>query len=60
MNDNVEKTEKYHLLREEIVNVWHMIKVIVVTVVIGALGFVSVNSQSYLAGKKSLSDHLTP
>ena len=33
-----EKIEKYQLLKDEIAKVWHMRKVIVVPVVIGALG----------------------
>ena len=39
----LEKVEKYQLLKDEIAIVWHMRKVIVVPVVIGALGAVSVN-----------------
>ena len=34
----LEKLEKYHLLRDETAKVWRMQKVIVVPVVIGALG----------------------
>ena len=37
------KVEKYQLLKDEIAKVWQMRKVIVVPVVIGALGAVSVN-----------------
>ena len=39
----LEKLEKYQLLKDEIAKVWRMRKVIVVPVVIGALGAVSVN-----------------
>ena len=39
----LEKIEKYQLLKDEIAKVWHMRKVIVVPVDIGALGAVSVN-----------------
>ena len=39
----LDKVEKYQLLKDEIAKVWHMRKVIVVLVVIGALGAVSVN-----------------
>ena len=39
----LEKIKKYQLLKDEIAKVWHMRKVIVVPVVIGALGAVSVN-----------------
>ena len=39
----LEKLEKYQLLKDEIEKVWRMRKVIVVPVVIGALGAVAVN-----------------
>ena len=40
----LEKVEKYQLLKDENAKVWHMLrKVIVVPVVIGAFGAVSVN-----------------
>ena len=39
----LEKLEKYQLLKDEIAKVWRMRKVIVVPVVIGALGAVSVS-----------------
>ena len=39
----LEKLEKYKLLKNEIAKVWGLRKVIVVPVVIGALGAVSVN-----------------
>ena len=39
----LEKVENYQLLKDEIAKVWHMQKVIVVPVVIGALRAVSVN-----------------
>ena len=39
----LEKLEKYQLLKDEIAKVWGMRKVIVVPVVIGAFGAVSVN-----------------
>lgn len=39
----LEKVEKYQLLKDEIAKVLHVRKVIVVPVVIGALGAVSVN-----------------
>ena len=41
--EQLEKVEKYQLLKDEIAKVWQMRKVIVVPVVIGALGAVSVN-----------------
>ena len=44
----LEKLEKYQLLKDEIAKVWHMQKVIVVPVVIGALGAVSVNFKKYM------------
>ena len=45
----LEKVEKYQLLKDEIIaKVWHMRKVIVVPVVIGALGAVSVNFKKYM------------
>ena len=43
----LEKLEKYQLLKDEITKVWCMRKVIVVLVVIGALGAVSVNFKGY-------------
>ena len=43
-----EKLEKYQLLKDEIVKVWHMQKLIVVPVVDGALGAVSVNFKKYM------------
>ena len=39
----LEKVEKYQLLKAAIAKIWHVGKVIVVPVVIGALGAVSVN-----------------
>ena len=47
-NKQIEKVEKYQLLKDEIAKVWHMRKVIVVLVVIGALGTVSVNFKKYM------------
>ena len=44
----LEKLEKYQLLTDEIAKVWRMRKVIVVPVVIGALGAVSVNFNEYM------------
>ena len=44
----LEKLEKYQLLKDEIGKVWRMRKVIVVPVVIGALGAVSVNFKEYM------------
>ena len=44
----LEKLEKYQLLKDEIAKVWRMRKVIVVSVVIGALGAVSVNFKEYM------------
>ena len=44
----LEKIEKYELLKDEIAKVWHMQKVIVVPVVIGALGAVSINFKEYM------------
>ena len=44
----LEKLEKYHLLKGEIAKVWHMQKVIVVPLVIGVLGAESVNFKEYL------------
>ena len=43
----LEKVEKYQLLKDEIAKVWQMRKVIVVPVLIGALGAVSVNFKEY-------------
>ena len=42
------KVEKYQLLKDEIAKVWQMRKVIVVPVVIGALGAVSVDFKEYM------------
>ena len=39
----LQKVKKYQLLKSAIAKVWHVRKVIVVAVVIGALGAVSVN-----------------
>ena len=44
----LEKLEKYQLLKDEIAKVWRMRKVIVVPVVIGALGAVLVNFKEYM------------
>ena len=44
----LEKLKKYQLLKDEIAKVWRMRKVIVVPVVIGALGAVSVNFKEYM------------
>ena len=44
----LEKLEKYQLLKNEIAKVWCMQKVFVVPVVIGALGAVSVNFKEYM------------
>ena len=44
----LEKLEKYQLLKDEIAKVWRMRKVVVVPVVIGALGAVSVNFKEYM------------
>ena len=44
----LEKLEKYQLLKDEIAKVWCMRKVIVVPVVIAALGAVSVNFKEYM------------
>ena len=44
----LEKLEKYQLLKDEITKVWYMQKVVVVSVVIGALGAVSVNFKEYM------------
>ena len=46
--EQLEKLEKNQLLKDEIAEVWHIGKVIVVTVVIGALGTVSVNFKEYM------------
>ena len=43
----LEKLEKSQLLRDEIAKVWRMQKVIVVPVVIGALGAISVHFKDY-------------
>ena len=43
----LQKLEKYQLLRDEIAKVWRMQKVIVVPVVIGALGAISVHFKDY-------------
>ena len=44
----LEKLEKYQLLKNEIAKVWCMQKVFVVPVVIWALGAVSVNFKEYM------------
>ena len=44
----LEKLEKYQLLKDEITKVWRMPKVIVLPVVIGAHGAVSVNFNEYM------------
>ena len=44
----VEKVEKYRLLKDEIAKVWHTRKVMVVLFVIGALGAVSVKFKKYI------------
>ena len=44
----LEKIEKYRLLKDEFAKVWHTWKVIVVPVVIGALGATSVNFKEYV------------
>ena len=44
----LEKVEKYQLLKDEIAKVWRMRKVIVIPVVIGALGAISVNFKEYM------------
>ena len=44
----LEKLEKYQLLKDEIAKVWRVRKLIVVPVVIGALGAVSVNCKEYM------------
>ena len=43
INKELEKLEKYQLLKDEIAKVWRIRKFIVVPVVIGALRVVSVN-----------------
>ena len=43
-----EKEEKYQLLKDEAAKVWRMRKVIVVPVVIGVVGAVSVNFGEYM------------
>ena len=43
----LEKLEKYQLLKDEFAKVWRMRKVIVVPVIIGALGAVSVSFKEY-------------
>ena len=44
----LEKSEKYQILKDEIARVWRMRKVIVVPVVIGALRVVSVSFKEYM------------
>ena len=44
----LEKTEKYQMLREEIGHVWQMNKVTVIPVVIGALGVISDKFERYM------------
>ena len=44
----LEKVEKYQLLKGEVGKVWRMPKVIVIPVVIGALGAISVNFKEYM------------
>ena len=48
----LEKLEKYQLLKDEIAKVWRMQKVIVVPVVIGAFGAVSVNFTVHEANRR--------
>ena len=48
----LEKLEKYQLLKDEIAKVWRMQKVLVVPVVIGALGAVS--SKREVSGQEEL------
>ena len=43
----LETLEKFQLLKDVIAKVWHMLKVTVVLVVIGAFGTVSVNFKEY-------------
>ena len=45
----LEKIEKYQLLREEIGHVWQLNKVTVIAVVIGALGVISDKFERYMA-----------
>ena len=47
-DEELEKVEKYQLLKDEIAKVWHVQKVIVVPVVTGAFGAVSVNFKEYM------------
>ena len=47
-DNELEKLEKYQLLKDETVKVWRMRKVIVVPVVIEALGAVSVNFKEHM------------
>ena len=44
----LEKLEKYQLLKDEIAKVWRMQKLFVVPVVLGALGAVLVNFKEYM------------
>ena len=44
----LEKIEKYQLLREEIGHVWQLNKVTVIAVVIGALGVISDKFERYM------------
>ena len=46
--EKLKKLEKYQLLKDEIAKVWCMRKVIVVPVVIGAFGAVSVSFKKYM------------
>ena len=43
-----EKIEKYQLLKDEIVRIWGMKKVVVIPVVIGALGVISIDFHKYM------------
>ena len=47
-DQELEKLEKYQLLKDEIAKVWRMRKVIVVPMVIGALEAVSVSFKEYI------------
>ena len=43
-----EKIEKYQLLRDEMMRIWGMKKVVVIPVVIGALGAISIEFENHV------------
>ena len=43
-----EKIEKYSLLKDEIAQLWHMKKVVVIPIVFGALGTITTKFEKYI------------